>query len=44
MIVRGFLRVDIEGLPPQLVAELQRAIKLAEKEAPEFLFLSTFFV
>ena len=33
MIVRGFLRVDIEGLPPQLTAELQRAIELAEKEA-----------
>jgi len=44
MIVRGFLRVDIEGLPPQLAAELQRAIELAKKEAPESLFLSTFFV
>ena len=33
MIVRGFLRVDIEGLPPQLAAELQRAVKLAEEDA-----------
>jgi len=31
-IVRGFLRVDIEGLPPQLNAELQRAIEASEQE------------
>jgi Fe-S cluster assembly scaffold protein SufB len=31
-IVRGFLRVDIEGLPPLLAAELQRAIAASEKE------------
>jgi Fe-S cluster assembly scaffold protein SufB len=31
-IVRGFLHVDIEGLPPQLAAELQRAIEDSEKE------------
>ncbi len=31
-IVRGFLRVDIEGLPPMLSAELQRAIESSEKE------------
>lgn len=31
-IVRGFLRVDIEGLPPLLSAELQRAIKASEKD------------
>lgn len=31
-IVRGFLSVDIEGLPPQLEAELQRAVELSEKE------------
>ena len=31
-IVRGFLRVDIEGLPPMLGAELQRAIETSEKE------------
>jgi Fe-S cluster assembly scaffold protein SufB len=32
-IVRGFLRVDIEGLPPMLSAELQRAVEASEKEA-----------
>lgn len=32
-IVRGFLRVDIEGLPPVLSAELQRAVEASEKEA-----------
>jgi Fe-S cluster assembly scaffold protein SufB len=32
-IVRGFLRVDIEGLPPILSAELQRAVEASEKEA-----------
>jgi Fe-S cluster assembly scaffold protein SufB len=31
-IVRGFIRVDIEGLPPLLSAELQRAIEAREKE------------
>ncbi len=32
MIVRGFLRVDIEGLPPELAAELEHAIELSEKD------------
>ena len=31
-IVRGFLRLDIEGLPPMLSAELRRAIEASEKE------------
>jgi Fe-S cluster assembly scaffold protein SufB len=31
-IVRGFLRVDIEGLPPQLATELERTIEVSEKE------------
>jgi len=31
-IVRGFLRVDIEGLPPLLSMELQRVVKDSEKE------------
>ena len=31
-IVRGFLRVDIEGLPQMLSAELQRTIEASEKE------------
>jgi Fe-S cluster assembly scaffold protein SufB len=31
-IVRGFLRVDIEGLPPLLGTELQRAIEASEKD------------
>jgi len=31
-IVRGFLRVDIEGLPPELDAELKKAIEASEKE------------
>ncbi len=31
-IVRGFLRVDIGGLPPLLGAELQRAIETSEKD------------
>jgi uncharacterized protein len=31
-IVRGFLRVDIEGLPPLLGAELQRAVEANEKD------------
>lgn len=32
MIVRGFLRVDIEGLPAELAAELEHAIELSEKD------------
>jgi hypothetical protein len=31
-IVRGFLRVDIEGLPPLLIEELKRAVEASEKE------------
>jgi hypothetical protein len=31
-IVRGFLRVDIEGLPPLLSAELRRAIEASEQD------------
>jgi Fe-S cluster assembly scaffold protein SufB len=31
-IVRGFLHVDIEGLPPQLNKELQEAVKASEKD------------
>lgn len=31
-IVRGFLRVDIEGLPPMLNAELKKAVEASEKE------------
>ncbi len=31
-IVRGFLRVDIEGLPPLLAEELKRAVQASEKE------------
>ena len=31
-IVRGFLHVDIEGLPPLLAEELQRAVEASEKE------------
>jgi len=31
-IVRGFLRVDIEGLPPLLANELKRAVAASEKE------------
>ena len=31
-IVRGFLHVDIEGLPDALNAELQRAIEASEKD------------
>ena len=33
MIVRGFLRVDIEGLPPSLSAGTQRAIQMADNQA-----------
>ena len=32
MIVRGFLNVDIVGLPPHLEAELRRAIEASQKE------------
>ena len=32
MIVRGFLKVDISGLPPALEVELKRAIEKSEKE------------
>lgn len=31
-IVRGFLNVDIPGLPPQLKAEIDRAVELSEKD------------
>jgi len=31
-IVRGFLNVDIEGLPPLLADELKRAVEASEKE------------
>ncbi len=31
-IVRGFLRVDIEGLPPLLSDELQQVVKASEKD------------
>jgi Fe-S cluster assembly scaffold protein SufB len=31
-IVRGFLRVDIEGLPPLLSDELKRAVEASERE------------
>ncbi len=31
-IVRGFLNVDIEGLPPELATELKRAIEDSEKD------------
>jgi hypothetical protein len=31
-IVRGFLKVDIEGLPPMLSAELNRAIEASQEE------------
>jgi Fe-S cluster assembly scaffold protein SufB len=31
-IVRGFLHVDIVGLPPQLALELQKAVEESEKE------------
>lgn len=32
-IIRGFLKVDIEGLPPMLNAELRKAVEASEKEA-----------
>lgn len=32
IIVRGFLRVDIEGLPPVLSAEIERAVKASEQD------------
>jgi len=31
-IIRGFLKVDIQGLPPMLNAEMQRAIKQSEED------------
>ncbi|MGE5856164.1 MAG: SufD family Fe-S cluster assembly protein, partial [Syntrophaceae bacterium] len=31
-IVRGFLSVDIPGLPPQLKAEIDRAVDLSSKD------------
>jgi hypothetical protein len=31
-IVRGFLNVDIPGLPPQLKAEIDRAVDMTSKE------------
>jgi uncharacterized protein len=31
-IVRGFLRVDIEGLPPMLNAELKKSVEASEKD------------
>ena len=31
MIVRGFLKVEIEGLPPMLEAELKKAIEDSEE-------------
>ena len=30
-IVRGFLHVEIEGLPPELKAEMDRAVEMSEK-------------
>jgi Fe-S cluster assembly scaffold protein SufB len=30
-IVRGFLHVEIEGLPRELKAEMDRAVKISEK-------------
>ncbi|MBA7706475.1 hypothetical protein ES703_115329 [subsurface metagenome] len=30
-IVRGFLHVEIEGLPPELKAEMDRAVEISEK-------------
>jgi hypothetical protein len=30
--VRGFLSVDIPGLPPQLKAEIDKAIEMSEKD------------
>ena len=31
-IVRGFLRVDIEGLPPMLASEMRKAVETSEKD------------
>ncbi|MBN2687397.1 MAG: SufD family Fe-S cluster assembly protein, partial [Deltaproteobacteria bacterium] len=31
-IVRGFLSVDIPGLPAQLKAEIDRAVELSQKD------------
>ncbi len=33
LIVRGFLDVDIAGLPPALQAEMKKAIELGEKSS-----------
>jgi len=30
-IVRGFLHVEIEGFPPELKAEMDRAVEISEK-------------
>jgi hypothetical protein len=30
--VRGFLKVDIPGLPPQLRAEIDRAVEQSDKD------------
>jgi len=30
-IVRGFLNVEIEGLPPELKAEMDKAVEISEK-------------
>ena len=32
IIIRGFMKVDVEGLPPQLSAELNRAMEDGEKD------------
>ena len=32
IVIRGFMRVDVEGLPPQLSAELSRAMEDSEKD------------
>ena len=31
-IIRGFLKVDIEGLPPMLNEELKKAVRASEQE------------
>ena len=31
-IIRGFLKVDVEGLPPMLNAEIERAVQASEKD------------
>jgi Fe-S cluster assembly scaffold protein SufB len=32
VIIRGFLSVDIEGLPPELSAQIRQAVELSEQE------------